>query len=934
MPLRSRPPTSRSRRCLVLLGLALIAWVVVTVAVLSTLRTRGAAPGSVVAHHDGAVLRGAGVPTADRMLYLSAVGDLLLNRDHMHEAALLPGHQGSKPGMIEATGLGYGVLWQGDVQRMLAMPNFTVAVYETPSAWGLAFEGSKFVDVRDAPSTYDYGRVFSGRPFRFNAHPRLAEDLRRAGVDMVLTANNHALDRGTRGVSRTAASLEAVGLGYVGTRQAAAGSDKPFDASWITYRDFDGYRVGFVGCWDLKFHKKRDAGRRDVLLCDRLIAERIVANAAANADVVAALVHWDFSTEYRIEPTTRMRSLAQTLANQGAHVILGSHQHVLGRAWEQLDGRASNKALVVWGLGNFVSGQHGERYGPQFGQAMFHVGLRLPGPVAACVAVVPMCYAKDDNTTVRFASEAICPDELEHTRSLMDARHLVLHQSGAAQAAAPPCVPLQLSARAFAGTSDDRTVTTDQRGGAAGLGCVTSLRLPFSCSAYSILEIAAITKPMYFGIGFKCAKEPGSRMSVKNCNDQLRKLLPTPGPMLATPATGERKLALISALWFTGGWRLAAGWVRRLSRLGKDDALTGMGVETHRDGSTSASRTIYRKSLWAARIEAYEKAHGCEAGQVTPITVHLEDDAACRAFLRSPLTGPERRWFMKDIAGTGGKGIDVLAEAQARRQAVCGERKILSQYVAPVWQIRGRKWDTRLYLLVASTDPLVVFWREGYLQASMKRFDINSRDKAVHITNPHFAEKLTQDANDFLWPFEETILQDLIRLQRDVSQDGSTLRGYKRYRELIRRVERALLMWVYAVKEDLTTGSGCPAGPQQTSCYQLMGFDVAFDAYLNPMILDTNTGPALRKEPEHVLRRNYPATAEMVQLVSTVQIAKGAGWRRGRQAAPLLDPSIVPQWWHPLLDESDPQFYERTSARAHLLRWGECHTKGDLGTET
>ena len=75
---------------------------------------------------------------------------------------------------------------------------------------------------------------------------------------------------------------------------------------------------------------------------------------------------------------------------------------------------------------------------------------------------------------------------------------------------------------------------------------------------------------------------------------------------------------------------------------------------------------------------------------------------------------------------------------------------LLSQYVTPVWTIDRRKWDLRLYLLIASIEPLIVLWRPGYLQASMEPFRMGSSRVAVHVTNPQQGELMTTNWSEFL----------------------------------------------------------------------------------------------------------------------------------------------------------------------------------------
>jgi poly-gamma-glutamate capsule biosynthesis protein CapA/YwtB (metallophosphatase superfamily) len=70
----------------------------------------------------------------------------------------------------------------------------------------------------------DPGRVFDRNVYssypRFNYHASLLDDLIRSGVDVVSTANNHALDRESTGVDATIAALDRVGLAHTGHTHA------------------------------------------------------------------------------------------------------------------------------------------------------------------------------------------------------------------------------------------------------------------------------------------------------------------------------------------------------------------------------------------------------------------------------------------------------------------------------------------------------------------------------------------------------------------------------------------------------------------------------------------------------------------------------------------------------------------------------------------
>ena len=86
------------------------------------------------------------------------------------------------------------------------------------------------------------GPDYSGYP-TFNAPDSLASDLRAAGFDLLSTANNHSLDRGTRGVYRTLDVLDQEGLAHAGTYRSQEERDA---SSGVYVADVGGVSVAFL----------------------------------------------------------------------------------------------------------------------------------------------------------------------------------------------------------------------------------------------------------------------------------------------------------------------------------------------------------------------------------------------------------------------------------------------------------------------------------------------------------------------------------------------------------------------------------------------------------------------------------------------------------------------------------------------------------------
>ncbi|MCW5773358.1 MAG: CapA family protein, partial [Rhodospirillaceae bacterium] len=137
-------------------------------------------------------------PDATKVLRIAAVGDVLLH-DMLQKWAA-----GQKDGFYTA---------MAPVADIIRSADIAFANLEGPAAEGVVSNGKA---VRPPASRYDKN-VYRGYPM-FNYHPSIVTDLKRMGFRVLLTANNHALDRHQLGADKTIAAIKAAGLAYTGTR--------------------------------------------------------------------------------------------------------------------------------------------------------------------------------------------------------------------------------------------------------------------------------------------------------------------------------------------------------------------------------------------------------------------------------------------------------------------------------------------------------------------------------------------------------------------------------------------------------------------------------------------------------------------------------------------------------------------------------------------
>lgn len=191
--------------------------------------------------------------------------------------------------------------------------------------------------------------VYTSYPM-FNYHPSVIDGLKRAGIDIVSTANNHSMDRGSIGADATIDALVARNLPFMGTiRRDAA-------RAFVTYLPSAMGRTAWIAC-SYSTNGLADPGRQ-VLMCydDREELLDLVAGEAARLDVAAVIVTPHWGNEYSHAANARQQDLGRALIAAGAAAVIGTHAHVV-QPWEVVTTETGRKGLIVYGTGNFVSGQ-------------------------------------------------------------------------------------------------------------------------------------------------------------------------------------------------------------------------------------------------------------------------------------------------------------------------------------------------------------------------------------------------------------------------------------------------------------------------------------------------------------------------------------------------------------------------------------------------
>ena len=173
--------------------------------------------------------------------------------------------------------------------------------------------------------------------------------LKKAGVDAVVTANNHCCDWGKSGINETKQMLEKHKIPNVGTNSEGENNRyiiinvKGINIAVLSYSHIINQR-GKMSAYDLE----------TMVNCyDIVQVNKDIHDAKENgADFVAVYCHW--GTENTEELNWFQKNDSKDIANAGADIIIGSHPHCLQRC-EYIQTDDNRQVMCMYSMGNFVS---------------------------------------------------------------------------------------------------------------------------------------------------------------------------------------------------------------------------------------------------------------------------------------------------------------------------------------------------------------------------------------------------------------------------------------------------------------------------------------------------------------------------------------------------------------------------------------------------
>lgn len=193
------------------------------------------------------------------------------------------------------------------------------------------------------------GPPYSGYP-NFSSPDALLTALKNAGYNVILTANNHTMDRSKRGLERTLNKIIEHDLHFAGSYYNKAQRDSVYPLMLHA----KGLKIAMLNC-TYGTNGIPVIAPNLVNMIDTVEIKRDIATAKARgADFIVMTIHW--GDEYQLQANNTQKQLAAFFVRNDIGLVVGSHPHVVQNVDFMMNSQ-NDTVPIFYSLGNSISNQ-------------------------------------------------------------------------------------------------------------------------------------------------------------------------------------------------------------------------------------------------------------------------------------------------------------------------------------------------------------------------------------------------------------------------------------------------------------------------------------------------------------------------------------------------------------------------------------------------
>ena len=178
-----------------------------------------------------------------------------------------------------------------------------------------------------------------------NSPREFAMAVKKAGINVVSLAHNHALDYGINGLKDTKKYLQEMNYDVLGDR---------LEENNILIKDVNGVKIAFLAyTYGVNEEQSKTSKELETVnIFSEEQAKKDIEYAKQKSDTICVLMHW--GDMYSNEVSEGQRKIADFLVDNGVTLIIGTHPATV-QPMEIRQNKEGKNVLVAYSLGNFCS---------------------------------------------------------------------------------------------------------------------------------------------------------------------------------------------------------------------------------------------------------------------------------------------------------------------------------------------------------------------------------------------------------------------------------------------------------------------------------------------------------------------------------------------------------------------------------------------------
>ncbi|XP_038677665.1 tubulin polyglutamylase TTLL5 isoform X1 [Scyliorhinus canicula] len=334
------------------------------------------------------------------------------------------------------------------------------------------------------------------------------------------------------------------------------------------------------------------------------------------------------------------------------------------------------------------------------------------------------------------------------------------------------------------------------------------------------------------------------------------------------------------------------------------------------------SYELTRKDRLYKNIQRMQQTYGFKHFNIVPQAYILPSEFQELWTAHTKEKGP---WIVKPVASSRGRGVYLVTNPN---QIATDESILVSRYIRSPLLIDDFKFDVRLYVLVTSYDPLVVYlYEEGLTRFATVKYDRatrNIKNQFMHLTNYSINKKscdyVSCDDPEVEDYGNKWSMSAMLRYLKQEGTDTATLMA---------QIEDLIIKALIAAELHIASASKMFV-PHRGNCFELYGFDVLIDSNLKPWLLEVNLSPSLACDAPLDLKIKASMLSDMFTLVGFV--CQNPIVQQGRPAKSGFELGARPKY-HKALSQQQPMSANDTEVKGKTLS-GKERIQGAQGLST